>query len=257
MITLANLKRTSEVVQPPRLLIYGPPGMGKTSLAAEFPNPVIADVERGAPSGVDVVSLGEIETYDDLVNGLSALYNQDHDFKTLIVDTLDRLEPLVWQKVCQDNHWSTIEEAGYGKGYVTADVYWRDVVQWCNALRKDRGMTICLVAHSSVGTAPDPRGADYQRYDIRLHKRAQAIWQDEVDAILMVNQEAGIKEEVEGKGDKARVVDRWAAGSATRYIYCEGRPSFVAKNRYGLPDRIVYKKGTGYEQIRAYLPTHG
>lgn len=246
---LSTLKTTRKN-DPPRVLIYGPPGLGKTSLAAQFPRPIIIDVEDGTPSGVDIATFGQIETYDQALDALKSLYGGEHDFGTLIIDTLDRLEPLVWAKTCEANNWSSIEQPGYGKGYVAADEFWQKLLKGCNALRTKRGMSIILVAHSSIERFDDPTAAPYSRYDIRLHKRANAIVQDEVDAILFINQDIAVTSEDVGFNKKVRR----AEGGTHRWIYTEGTPAFTAKNRFGLPPKLKFDEGRGYAQLAQYLP---
>lgn len=249
MLSLRDLKSTRTAL-PPRVLIYGPPGLGKTSLAAEFPAPVFIDVEQGVPDEIEAASFGEITGYEAVIEAIGALYNEDHEFQTVIVDTLDRLEPLLWAKVCADNRWDSIEAPGYGKGYVMADRLWRDLLEGLNALRRDRGMTVVLIAHSTISNFDSPTSAPYSRYDIRLHKRASGIVQDEVDAILFVNQDATIVEEKQGKDVKSR----HATGGGNRWIFCEGRPAWTAKNRFSMPDKIRFAKGSGYADLSKFFP---
>ena len=250
-ISLADLQ-TTQVKKPPRLLIYGPPGLGKTSLAAEFPDPVIIDVEDGTPVDVHIPTFGLIEDFGQVMTALQELYNQDHPYKTLIVDSMDRLEPHVWQDVCSRHGKSSIEDFGYGKGYVEAAYSWQSFFDWCNALRRDKNMTIVFIAHSTINRFEDPLAPSYSTYDIRLHKNATAKIQDEVDAIFFLNQDMTIQEEDAGfNKSRAR-----AEGAGVVWIYTERRPAFTAKNRFGMPDRVLYNKGQGYSAIAPFLPTH-
>lgn len=245
-LSLANLK-TRTALSPPRFLIYGPPGMGKSSLACEFPNPVVLDIERGLPPNIDVPHFSDFDSFESVMEMLSSLYSDDHKFGTVVVDTLDRLEPMLWAYTCRRNQWADIESPGYGKGYTSADEDWRKFLDMLVALRRDRGMAVVLLAHSHVVTLPSPTTDPYPSYDIRLHKRGLAMVQDEVDGVLFVNQGATVKETKAGFNK----VDRHAEGGGTRWIYADVNPAFIAKNRYGIPPASIYPKGQGYASVIA------
>jgi hypothetical protein len=154
---------------------------------------------------------------------------------------------MVWREACTANGWASIEQPGYGKGYVVVDTYWLDLLAGCDFLRRERGMTIVLLAHSAIERIDDPRAASYTSYQLRLHKRARALVQDWTDAILFLAPDLNITSEDTGFGRKRARAD----GGSTRWLHCEGRPSFVAKNRYGLPSKIMIPQNLDFGAVLA------
>ena len=122
-ISLASLKSTTALA-PPRVLAYGVAGVGKTTFATGAPGVVVVPTEDGL-GAIKAPHFPLAKSFDAVMEALAALYSEAHDFKTVVVDSVDWLEPLVWQRACKDNNWSSIEEPGYGKGYVAALGLWR------------------------------------------------------------------------------------------------------------------------------------
>ena len=98
-ISLSDL-RTVRADKPPRILVYGPPGIGKTTLAAEFPSPVFLQVEDGTPGDLELVSFGKLDSFGAVMAALEALYVEDHDFQTIVVDSVTELQKLVFAETC-------------------------------------------------------------------------------------------------------------------------------------------------------------
>jgi hypothetical protein len=248
-ITLANV-RTTTAVLPPRIIIQGMPGVGKTSLAAKSPSPIFLQTEDGAPAGVEIATFGLLTSYDHVVGAITALGNEPHEYRTLVIDTVDALEPLIFNTTCVANNWKSIESAGYGRGYVEADKLWQDVLDGFDWLRRHREMMVVLIAHSSVETVNDPRAPSYTSYQLRLHKRGRALVQDWCDAIGFLSTELVIHTEDQGFKKRAR-----ADGGSARYIYWEGKPAFTAKNRYNLPAKMPVPRDFDFDkQLAPYLP---
>jgi hypothetical protein len=255
-ISLASLRRMT-ADQPPRLLIYGPPGKGKTTLASEFPKPVALQLEDGTPADVSLDGWGrnELNSFAAVMEAMQSLYQEDHDFQTLIVDSVTELQRLVFAEVCargdeKGNRKNSIEDFGYGKGYVYAARVWQEFLDGMNMLRTDRGMTVILIAHSTIERFDDPETVSYDRYEIDLHAKAVGAIEREMDAIFLLKSDVSIKAEEQGFNKERSI----AKGGENVWIHTREKPAFVAKNRYGIPDRVQFKRGEGYATLAPYLP---
>lgn len=227
---------------PPRIIIHGQEGVGKTSIAAKFPNPIFIRTEDGCPVGVEMQTFPLCASFDAVRNSLVELATEEHDLKTVVIDSADPLEALIWKDVCDTNKWSSIETPGYGKGYVEADQWWKEITAALDHLRLERGMTALILAHSSVERIEDPRVPSYTSYQIRLHKRGRGIMQDWADAIGFLAHDINVTSEEQGFNKKRNRAD----GGSTRWIHWEARPSFTAKNRYGLAAKMMVAKDFDY-----------
>lgn len=249
-INLKTLK-SSKSTLPPRVLIHAVEGVGKTSLAAEWPAPVYLPTPGEAtPDGIEIPAFDPVTSWAEVVENMGQLCNDEHDFKTLIIDTADGLEPLIWRETAAQNKWESIETPGYGKGYLAADTVWRRLLQGCDYLRTHRGMTTILLAHSDRVSHEEPGVQPYKRYDLRLQKRAQAILCDWSDYIFFVNSKVEIATVDAGFNKKST----HAKGGGTRWIYTDARPAFVAKNRGAdMPDQVMYRRGSGFASLAPHM----
>jgi hypothetical protein len=232
-IDIASILRSTTALSAPRILIHGVAGVGKTTFAAAAPKPVFIQTEDGLGT-LEVPRFPLARTFEEVMEGLAALYTDAHDFETVVVDSVDWLEPLVWQKACQENGWKDLEQPGYGKGYVAALDLWRQYLESLNALRDERGMAIIQIAHTDIKRFDSPEHEPYDRYVIKLHSRAAALLQEHSDVVLFANYRISTVKSDVGFNKK---VTR-ALGSGERVLYTAERPAFLAKNRYGLPDSL-------------------
>jgi hypothetical protein len=231
-ISLASIKRTN-ALSSPRILVHGVAGVGKTTFAAGARGPVFVLTEDGLGT-LDVQHFPLARKFEDVMEALAALYSEPHDFKTVVIDSIDWLEPLVWLRTCHDNGWPSIEEPGYGKGYIAALGPWREYLDGLNALRNERGMTVIQIAHTEIRRFDSPEHEPYDRYQIKLHARAAALLQEHSDVVLFANYRISTVKADVGFNKK---VTR-ALGSGERVLYTAERPAFLAKNRFGLPDSL-------------------
>lgn len=216
---------------PPRILIYGVQGIGKTTLAADAPNPIFILTEDGLGI-LDAPHFPLCESYAEVMDALRVLATEEHDYKTLVLDSLDWMEPLVWKHTCDVNNWSSIEDAGYGKGYIEALTYWSEYLDAINYLRNEKGMTIIQTAHATAKRFNDPTTEPYDRYQIKLQEKASGKMLEHSDIVLFANYRVTTVKE--GK-DKKNVR---AVGAGERVMFTQERPAFIAKNRYSLPSEM-------------------
>ena len=218
--------------QPPRIMIYGSEGVGKSTFAALAPNPVFVQTEDGL-SEIDCSKFPLAKSFDDVVLQLQAVRDEQHEYGTVVIDSLDWLERLVWDRVCADYGVKSIEKAdgGYGKGYVHALTYWRQIVSLLNDIRARKGMAVILIAHAAVERFEDPEHAAYDRYTPRLHKKACSLVCEWVDAVLFASR----RMRVDSTTGKAAPV---GADGGERILRTNGSPACIAKNRFGLPTEL-------------------
>lgn len=229
--SLASLQKNSP--KAPRVIIHGDPGVGKTTFAVCSPSPVVIQTEDGL-GNLDAVAFPLATSFDDVMSALQSLYTEPHEFKTLVVDSLDWLEPLVWQKVCTTHNVPSIESLGYGKGYVEALSFWRQFFEGVTALRDARNMTVVMIAHSQVVRVEDPSLPAYDSHDLKLHKRAAALAEEFADVILYAAVQTNTITEDAGFNNK-RIR---ATTTGERIMHTTGQPAFLAKNRYSLPSPL-------------------
>lgn len=217
---------TGPVKKPHYLLMHGVPGIGKSSFAADAPAPIFLCAEKGT-NHLDVTRL-ELTSFGDFMGTIKELFETKHDYKSVVIDTVDHLEPLIFREVCKDKGKESIEDIGYAKGYIFALDYWQRFVQALEILREEKNMNVILLAHTEVKTFNDPQQPEgYDRYQVKLHSKAAGILIDRVDAVLFANYKTFLRQK---DGEKVK-----ALGDGSRVIYTEPRPAFVAKNRYSLP----------------------
>jgi hypothetical protein len=252
-ISFSDLRRR-KATQPPRILLYGPEKAGKTTLASEFPAPVFLQTEEGTGS-LELDTFGKLESFADVMDAIGSLYSEDHQFKTVVVDSITAFQPLIWAETGErgddkGNKKKRIEDFGYGKGYVYALAIWQEVLDGLNALRRDRGMTIVLIAHSKVERFDDPETVSYSRYDIDLHEKARDMLKRDVDVVLLLKPDVTIKSEEVGFNKTRSRAD----GGRSVWMHASSRPAYAAGNRYDIPEKTLYERGKGYDALAPHFP---
>jgi len=218
---------------PRRAMLYGTHGIGKSTFASMADKPVFIQTEDGLGE-IDCAKFPLATTFDEAMKALSELYTDKHAYRTVVVDSLDWLERLIHAEVCRKRNVESIEDIGYAKGYVFALTQWREFLEGLSALRRDKGMTVVLIAHARIEKFENPETETYDRYVPRLHKLASAVVQEWCDEILFASYKVHTKQNEEGFNRKRAQ----GIGSGERIIRTTERPAHVAKNRLNLPDEL-------------------
>jgi AAA domain len=217
----------------PLFLPHGAEGRGKTTLMTKFKNTVAFLLEHGLPRGADVDAVENVHTFEDVIQGLRDIYTDPGDYKTVGIDTLDALEPLIHEHVCKKNNWKSIETPPYGRGFTEVDPEWRRFLRAVTSIRDRHGMTIVMTCHTSIERVDDPRVPTYTSYQPRLHKRARGLVMDACDIVGFLAEDLNVVTDGDGFRERTR-----ARAGNQRYLFVEGCPAFAAKYRYGMPAKI-------------------
>lgn len=235
MSVLAKI-HTGKRPAPPRLLLYGIEGVGKSTFAAQAPKPIFLPTEDGLGE-IDCASFPLAKQLTEVEESLSALAKEPHEYQTVIIDSCDWLERLIWDDLCRISNSTSIEkvDGGYGKGYIAALGFWRHILDLLDVLHKQRNMAVILIAHAKVERFEDPESTAYDRYSPRLHKQASALLTEWVDAVLFATRKFRTETEDAGFGRERTIAVGIGKDGGERILRTVGGPACVAKNRYNLP----------------------
>jgi len=236
---------TGQAFAPPRIMVYGRPGVGKTTFASKANEPIFIQTEDGA----DVAGsarFSKAESFEDVDTALDTLINEEHKFKTVVVDTLDWLAPLVFEKTVAEGKTNpnyktkgltSIEDFGYGKGYEYADMHFRSLLEKLNKLRMNKGMAVIMLAHSELKRYEDPASEGYDRYMPKLQKKVAATCMEFCDIVGFANYFTSTRAIDKGFGQTKNI----AIGDGSRVLYTQEKPSFIAKSRYNIPAELPFE----------------
>ena len=241
-MSLLELVKTGKQIGPRRTFIYGVDGVGKSTFAASFPKPIFICTESGLDD-IDTASFPISTDFESVINNLTSLVTEDHEYETVCIDSLDWLEPLVFDFVCRENGVTSIGGIPHGKGYMLAGDQWSRVINGLSMLREKKNMNIVLIAHSKIEAFKDPEMEDYDRFSPNINKRPSALLREWADEVFFCNYKTFIKDSDTSQKLKG-------VGNGDRIIKTQARPSFQAKNRLGMPLEVKLD----YDVYKTYLP---
>src|SRR5262245_58653994 len=235
--------------KPPVTVIYGKPGIGKTTLAAYAPSPFFVMTEDGlrSPDLKWVPNLGVHAAYEAVLQALAFVYENaaGQGWKSLTVDSIDRLDPLVVNYTCRMNGWTKLADCAYGTGNVAYRNEWRQFMDAILAIRNDCQMSIFLLGHHQVRKLTPPDAEPYNKFGLAVPVEVEGILVNDADNVLFATQPVTtVSKDLGFKKTATRAI----ADSAR--LYCQERGAHVAKNRYGMPEFIPMQ----WEQLAPYVP---
>jgi len=239
MSALSSISKPAS--RPVIMTVCGDAGTGKTSLAATFPNPIFVRAEDGMASiptkdRPDAFPL--IHDAADIWPQLMALLNDEHDYKTLVIDSVSRMDEAFTREILEkDGRAKTLSTAlgGYGAGYQALAASHARVRKAAGLLNERRGMNIVFISHADIETMRLPDTDDYNRYSLRLNAKSLPSYIDDVDCVAFVRLVSALKGD---DGDRKKVIS-----DGTREIICHATAASVSKNRFGITEPLEFEPG--------------
>lgn len=222
--------------EPRKILIYGPPKIGKSTLTGSTKNSLMIPTEDRV-NHINCEKTPVMTSYKDIMDVFTALLNEKHTYKRIILDTLDWFEPLLHEHICKEKGFKSIiddhnKETAFHKGLkYHAVAGWKTFLYNCDVLREN-GIDIILVSHSQIINISPPDTDSYDKYVMKIDKNALAVVEEWADIIAFYDQEKYVKKE-----DKTLAPKGKAIGTKNRVLYLSGNnPAMISGNSYGLSD---------------------
>jgi hypothetical protein len=240
-LSLADIRENGSGL-PNRAIVHGPEGSGKSSLGACAPRPVFL-MTRGETGLETLIDAGrvpetphfpEVQNWEELLVAVQSLLEETHDYRTLVLDTLNGCERLCHEYVCErdfNGQWGRDGFTAFMTGYEVALGEWRLFLEALDRLRVQRRMSILALAHTRISTFKNPEGPDYDRYTVDVHAKTWGLTHKWADLVLFLNFVSHIEARKSDTKGKAR-------GGSRRVLYTARTAAFDAKNRHGLPEQI-------------------
>ena len=211
-----------------KVVIYGPEGIGKSTLASNFPNPVFIDTE-GSTKALDVARYPEVKNWMDIKAFVEDTITT-RQFSTIVIDTADWAERFCIRSVCAKQKVTGIEDIPYGKGYTYVMEEFASLLDLCNKAIA-AGINVIFTAHAQMRKfeQPDEMGS-YDRWEMKLSKKSAPLLKEWADMVLFCNYKTQVMTDSKTQSKKAF--------GGKRVMYASHHPCWDAKNRYNLPDQM-------------------
>jgi len=240
---------SGKCIRAPRIILLGVEKIGKSTFAAEANNPVFLPIagEEGIDD-LDVHKVPVCQSVGDVLGWLQFLYESQHEFQTVAIDSVSTLALMMHAEICQQGGVKSINDVGggFGKGTDEALSRWQDITAWLDALRRDRNMTSILVGHVKIRRFDDPGGDSYDQYQMDVHEKVSNLLFRWADSILFCNNKVAVKEEKLGfhkENVKKRGIE---INPGSRWLYTQKRPAHPGGGR-GVYGELEYELPLSWE----------
>lgn len=225
--------------------LYGPEGIGKSTFASQFPDPLFVDTE-GSTKHLDVARMPAPTSWQMILDEVKYVRDTPNVCRTLVIDTLDWAERLCIDSVCAKAQKDGLESFGYGRGYVYVAEEFGRLLNLLDEII-DRDINVLGTAHAKMRKfeQPEETGA-YDRWEMKMSKNVAPLVKEWSDALLFANYKILT---VRSGEDKKTV----KAQGGRRTMYTAHHPCWDAKNRWGLPEEVEFD----YSAIAPHLYISG
>lgn len=240
-VSLLSMVSAEVVMKPPKILLYGVEGIGKSSWAASAQaagrNPIFIPTEDGV-NQIKCPKFPQAKDTKTVFRCLEELLHEAHSYDMVIVDSVDWLEKFIWEELCLKFRVEALSKVSYGNGYGEAETKWADFLKIFDQL-VEKGIAVILIAHAGIQKIESPDGSSYDNYAPKLHvnskgKGIMRTMMEWADCVFFCKYQQFTDSKDEGFNRKRTVV----TGVGKRMIYTTKQASFDAKNRYSLPPEI-------------------
>lgn len=228
---------------PVKTVLYGPEGIGKSTFASRFPDPVFIDTEGGTKR-LNVARLPQPTSWAMLLDEVAEVRKGNVPCGTLVIDTADWAERLCIQAVCARAKVNGIEDFGYGKGYTYVK---EEFAKLLDALEEvlNAGHNVVVLAHAAITKFEQPDAVgNYDRWSMKTSKQVAPLLREWCDMLLFANYKTVVEKVGDGKNAKSK------ASGGRRVLYTTHHPCWDAKNRFDLPEEVPFE----YASIAACIP---
>ena len=219
---------------PRRILLYGQHGCGKSTWAANAPGAIFLNIEDGL-NDIDCDKTDHLTSFAAVHESLTWLRTNSHHYKTVVIDTIDWVEQLIFRDIASAAGVASVADIDYGKGAPRAIPKWQYLLELLNCVRREKRMGVILLAHARLEKVANPEGTTYDRYapDLWTNNRNEGVGnmvQEWCDEVLFARFKQFVR--TEGKGFNERGI---AKSTQEREILTSESSFALAKNRLNLP----------------------